>query len=63
LVDAAVGFIEFFRSGGSECAVVVAAEGGCCEAAGGEEAEDFGEVVEEDIFIIGVVCTLLYWRG
>ena len=53
-MDAAVGFIEFFGSGGSECAVVVAAEGGCCEAAGGEEAEDFGEVVKEDIFIAGL---------
>ena len=62
-MDAVVGLVEFFGSGGLECAVVVAAEVGRCEAAGGEEAEDFGEVVEEDIFIIGVVCTLLYWRG
>ena len=54
MVDAAVGFIEFFGSGGSECAVVVAAEGGRCEAAGGEEAEDFGEVVKEDVFIAGL---------
>ncbi len=54
-MDTAVGFIEFFGSGGSECAVVVvAAEGGRCEAAGGEEAEDFGEVVEEDVFIAGL---------
>ena len=54
MVDAAVGFIEIFGSGGSERAVVFAAEGGCCEAAGGEEAQDFGEVVEEDVFIAGL---------
>ena len=53
-MDAAVGFVEVFGSGGSERAVVVAAEGGCCEAAGGEEAQDFGEVVEEDVFVAGL---------
>ena len=53
-MDAAVGFVEFFGSGGSKGAVVVAAEVSRCEAAGGEEAEDFGEVVEEDVFIAGL---------
>ena len=54
LVDAAVRFLEFFGSGGSECAVVVAAKGGRCETAGRKESEDFGEVVEKDVFVAGL---------